>query len=258
MYKNFKCLLGISAVAAMCLAASPVRASATDDQIISTFENSYVFRTFLSDEEVSSEAKDGVVTLTGTVANDAQKNLAQETIGGLPGVVQVNNKLVTLAEATAGKADYWISKKVRFTLLFHRHVNAGKTAVSVKNGVVTLRGIASSAAQKDLTSEYAKDIDGVTEVKNEMTLAAAPIVEERTAGEKIDDASVVAQVKTVLLAHRSTSALNTKVIAREGEVTLTGIARNETEKTLVSKIVNDIPGVATVKNEMTIEEPKKQ
>ena len=55
----------------------------------------------------------------------------------------------------------------------------------VKDAVVTLRGEASSIAQKELTSEYAKDIDGVKEVKNEMTVAATPEPAERTAGEKI-------------------------------------------------------------------------
>ena len=171
---------------------------------------------------------------------------------GLKGVTRVDNKLTTLAEITASKADYWIGKKVKLNLLYHRHVGAFKTSVSVRNGVVTLKGIASSAAQKDLTGEYAKDIKGVVEVKNAMTVAAAPKEEERTLGEKIDDASVVAQVRTVLMAHKSTSAIGTNASALDGEVTLTGIAKNEAEKTLVTKLVTDIHGVTGVNNEMTV------
>ena len=73
-------------------------------------------------------------------------------------------------------------------------------------------------------------------------------------GEKLDDASIVAQVKAALLTHRSTSALQTKVAARDGEVTLTGVAQSEAEKSLAGKLVADINGVASVKNEMTVEE----
>ena len=79
---------------------------------------------------------------------------------------------------------------------------------------------------------------------------------ERTLVEKIDDASITAQVKMVLLFHRSTSVLNTKVTTKYGVVTLSGKARNAAEKDLVSKLVNDIKGVNTVENEMTIEESK--
>jgi osmotically-inducible protein OsmY len=70
--------------------------------------------------------------------------------------------------------------------------------------------------------------------------------------EKIDDASITAQVKVALLFHRSTSALNTKVETKNGVVTLSGKAGNEAEKSLTTKIVNDIKGVKSVKNRMTI------
>ncbi|MFA6931177.1 MAG: BON domain-containing protein [Lentisphaeria bacterium] len=86
-----------------------------------------------------------------------------------------------------------------------------------------------------------------------MTVAAKPEVAERTEGVKIDDASVTAQVKTALWTHRSTSSMKTKVVIRNGEVTLTGIARNAAEKDLVSKLVTDTLGVKSVNNEMTIQ-----
>jgi osmotically-inducible protein OsmY len=77
---------------------------------------------------------------------------------------------------------------------------------------------------------------------------------ERTDAEKIDDASVTAQVKAALQTHRSTRAVSVKVETRSGEVTLTGIAKNDAEKALVSKLVSDIRGVTGVKNQMTVQE----
>ena len=41
---------------------------------------------------------------------------------------------------------------------------------AVKDGIVTLGGEASSTAQKELTTEYANDIENVKEVKNQMTV----------------------------------------------------------------------------------------
>jgi osmotically-inducible protein OsmY len=73
--------------------------------------------------------------------------------------------------------------------------------------------------------------------------------------EKIDDASITAQVKSSLLAHRSTSAIKTRINTADGVVTITGVAKNAAEKSLVSKLANDIEGVISVTNDMTIAVP---
>ena len=56
-----------------------------------------------------------------------------------------------------------------------------------------------------------------------------------------------------MLYHRSTSVINTKVETNNGDVTLYGTAGNEAEKDLATKLANDVNGVKSVKNEMTIE-----
>ncbi len=228
----------------------------TDKKIVATFRNSYVYKTFLSSDSVEVTALDGIATLTGTVKDESHKMLAQETVSRLQGVVRVDNQLVTPSEAAAENADIWIARKVKLTLLFHFHVSAYATTIEVKDRVVTLKGEASSMAQKELTSEYAGDIEGVKTVINEMTLAKIPQPEKRSADARMDDASIFAQVYSALLTHRSTCTLRIAVEARDGQVSLTGIARNPAEKTLVTKIVSDIYGVTGVNNQMTIEEPK--
>ena len=242
-----------AAAAAMFVTSTPLRASETDERIEASFKKTYVYKTYLKDDAVKAEAKEGVVTLTGTVADEFCKVLAQDTAASLPGVTRVDNQLATKAEVAAEKADTRIGRKVKLALLFHRNVSAGQTTVAVQDGIVTLTGAASSLAQKELTTEYANDIEGVKEVRNEMTVAAAPEPAEQTAGAMMDDASITAQVKTALLTHRSTSAMKTGVGTRDGEVTLTGIAKNAAEKSLVTKLVTDIHGVTSVKNQMTVE-----
>ena len=241
------------AASALFLASGPLRASQTDDRIESSAKKSYVFKHYLTDDAIKTESKDGVVTLTGTVAEESHISLASDTVSGLPGVKSVDNELTVKGEAPAKHSDTWIALKVKTALLFHRNVRATKTDVNVKDGVVILSGEASSIAQKELTTEYAKDIDNVTEVRNEMTVANLPAKPDETTGEKIDDASITAQVKASLLSHHSTSALKTKVETTDGVVTLGGIARNAAEKSLVTKLTTDINGVKSVVNNMTID-----
>ncbi|MBA4391698.1 MAG: transport-associated protein [Syntrophus sp. (in: bacteria)] len=230
----------------------PVYASNMDDRIESSAKQSYVFKTYLHEDDIKIQSMDGAVILTGTVSEESHKSLAKETVAGLPGVKTVDNKLEVKGETPAENSDTWLMLKVKNTLLLHRSVSGFKTEVKVKDGIVTLQGEATSKAQKDLTTEYAKDIDGVKEVKNEMTVAKTS-KKTPTIGEKIDDASITAQVKMTLLYHRSTSALNTSVITKNGVVELSGKAKNASEKDLAAKFANDINGVKGVKNFMTIE-----
>ncbi len=239
-----------AATSSLLVTSATLFASETDDRIESSARNSYVFKTYLHNDSIKTESKDGVVVLTGTVTEVSHKSLAENTVESLPGVKSVDNQLQY--KGPAEHSDGWLSTKVKTTLLFHRNVSANATDVYVKDGVVSLRGEASSAAQKELTTEYAKDVVGVKGVKNEMTIAQSPAKPDQTVGEKIDDASITAQVKSSLMSHRSTSALKTKVETTDGVVTLSGIAKNDAEKALVTKLVTDINGVTGVVNNMTI------
>lgn len=234
------------------VSSAPGRASETDDRIESSAAKSYVFKTYLKNDAITTASRNGVVTLTGTVAEASHKSLAQDTVEGLPGVKSVDNQLAVKGESPAEHSDTWIGLKVKAALLFHRNVRATKTDVNVKDGIVTLSGEASSLAQKELTTEYAKDIDNVKGVNNEMTVAQTPVKLDEAVDEKIDDASITAEVRTSLRSHRSTSTVKTKVETTDGVVTVSGIAKNAAEKALVTKLVTDINGVKSVVNNMTV------
>jgi osmotically-inducible protein OsmY len=210
-----------------------------------------VFKTYLKGDDIRIQSKDGAVTLTGTVSEESHKSLAQETVAGLSGVKSVDNRLEVKGTPPAKNSDAWITTKVKTMLLFHRNVSA-MTEVNTKDGIVTLQGKATSQAQKDLTTEYARDVEGVKDVKNEMTIAKTS-KKTQTVGGKIDDASITSLVKMTLLYHRSTSALNTSVTTKKGVVTLAGKAQNAAEKDLATKFANDVNGVKSVNNRMTIE-----
>jgi hyperosmotically inducible periplasmic protein len=255
MMKTIHPLLALLAAAsALLVTRAPLRASEElDDRIESSLRQSHVFKTCLKDDSVRIESRSGAVTLTGTVAQDSHKSLAQDTVESLPGVTSVDNQLKVKGESPVEYSDGWLSAKVKNTLRYHRNLSVTGTDVNVKDGIVILHGEAPSEAQKELTGEYARDVEGVTDVKNEMTIAQTPVQPGETKAETIDDASITAQVKASLLSHRSTSVLKPKVSTTDGVVTVSGIAKNAAEKSLVTRLVTDINGVNGVINEMTFE-----
>lgn len=236
--------------AALLTLSAPVQAAKFDNTIERSAKESYVFKTYLQEDDIKVKSRDGAVTLSGTVSNESHKLLAGETVAVLADVKSVDNQLAVKGEADK-KSDAWLLTKVKSTLLFHRSVSA-RTAVDVKDGIVTLKGVAASSAERELTTEYVKDIDGVTEVKNEMTVAEGA-EEKRSFSDQIDDASITAQVKVTLLYHRSTSGIKTRVETKDGVVTLQGKAANTAELDLATKLTKDVKGVQSVVNKMIVE-----
>lgn len=236
-------LLGLLAGPALLRAGADL-----DRKIELAARESYNYRTVLEDH-VKVKAEDGVVTLSGTVKDADHRELAENTVRDLPGVVRVDNRIKIQATA-AEQSDGWIATKVRTKLLVKGNVSATNTGVNVKEGIVTLTGTAESTAQKELTAAYVKEISGVKSVVN--NLKVTPPTDQRTFGNKIDDASITAQVKYALLTHKSTSALNTSVSTRGGVITITGTAGSDAEKALVSQLASSVRGVQSVNNQMTV------
>ncbi len=162
------------------------------------------------------------------------------------------NEITAKSKPTVGEKldDTAITTKVKMVLLLHSSTSAIRTEVTTTNGVVAISGRAKNSAEKDLVTKLVEDVEGVKSVHNEMQIAKpdAPNVIEA-----LDDSAVTAKVKMALILHRSTGALRTSVTTNDGVVTVSGKARNDAEKELVSKVVEDIDGVKSVVNTMTIE-----
>jgi osmotically-inducible protein OsmY len=221
----------------------------TDRKIEAAAKASYNYRTVLEDH-VTVKADEGVVTLTGTVTDPDHRVLAENTVRDLPGVVQVNNQVKVEPQAPE-HSDGWIATQIRTKLLLKGNVSAVDTKVDVKDGVVTLTGQAANMAQKELTSAYVQEIEGVKSVNNLLELPAAP-ADTRTVSDRIDDASITAQVKYALLTHKSTSAVKTGVTTKDGVVMIDGEAASDAEKDLVTHLAAGVRGVKAVTNAMTV------
>jgi osmotically-inducible protein OsmY len=224
-----------------------------DAQIAAAAGNSYVFKTFLKGDDIQVASRDGAVTLTGTVVDESHSFLAAETVADLPGVKSVDNRLKIRGGITEKYSDAWMQMMVGNMLMLHRNLVRGNPLVTVKAGLVTLKGEIGSHAEKELASEYARDVQGVKGIDNQMTVAKQTPADRRTVDELIDDASIKAQIKWALAFHRGTSAFRASVSVVRGVVTVSGMAKNAAEKTLVSKRIEDIPGVVGIDNRMTIE-----
>lgn len=120
--------------------------------------------------------------------------------------------------------------------------------VDTKNGIVTLTGQAKSAEEKAAAEKVARDVRGVRNVHNELTVGAS----ERSVKERISDAAITAKIKSRLAVKKDAPSLGVNINTNEGVVTLEGTVNSAAEKENVEKIVKETKGVQQVIDNLTV------
>lgn len=142
--------------------------------------------------DIDVDVKNGVAILKGTVATQAEKELAERIARDTDGVHKVDNMLVAkvsnggidaermqqnaegaLKDVSSDVSDAWITTKVRSSLLFSRGVSSDDISVHTKNGAVTLDGTVRYGAEKDLAEKITQEVKGVKGVSNNISVRSA-------------------------------------------------------------------------------------
>lgn len=158
---------------------------ASDGWIDTRLETVYLFNPNLNNFSIDTDVKDGVVTLSGTVQSDIDKDLAGEIARSLDGVEAVNNELLIgeqpakaeAADASAGfvqkVTDATTTAKVKARLIANDNVAASDIDVDTVESVVHLKGTVESGTLKQLAEFIARNTSGVESVVNELEVGPA-------------------------------------------------------------------------------------
>jgi osmotically-inducible protein OsmY len=120
-------------------------------------------------------AEDGVVTLSGSVDDYAQKIAAEKTVKRIIGVKGFANEL--LVRMARERTDTDIAKDAIYLLECDVHFLGGKVMVTVEDGLLTLEGTVEWNFQKVAAEKATQCIRGVRAVANliEVAPAASPV-----------------------------------------------------------------------------------
>jgi hyperosmotically inducible periplasmic protein len=162
------------------------------------------------------------------------------------------------SERTAGDAihDASITMSIKATYLFSGHLNPFHINVDTRDGVVTLHGTVPDDIHRQLAVEFARNADGVTEVRDELRVIAAADESRGEAGkrfgESVHDAGLTASVKLALAFERGVKATRISVHTDRGTVTLAGQIDSEAERQLAERVARDTEGVKDVVNHLQV------
>jgi osmotically-inducible protein OsmY len=140
------------------------------------------------------------------------------------------------------------------------YLRANDLKVAVHEGTATLTGKVGEDVNKDLARQIALGVDGIKSVDNKIEVvpnySAQAKSAERVYGERVDDASITAAVKSKLLGSRYADGLSTEVETMRGKVKLTGFAGTAESKEAAGNLAMNTHGVHSVSNLLVVDANK--
>lgn len=139
------------------------------------------------------------------------------------------------------------------------YLRAMDIKVSVHDGKAVLTGKVDEDVNKELAKQIALGVEGVKEVDNQISVDAnyVPPKKANVYGDKIDDITVTAAVKSKLLWNKHTDGLDIHVSTKAGKVTLTGSADSAESLEVAGSLAGNTEGVTAVDNQLKLEPKSK-
>ena len=254
--------LALSAMSGMAAAAT-VSQEITDARQETQIWTTYALNPYLRALDLKVSVQNGKATLTGTVEEEVNKELAKEIALGVSGITAVDNQIVVKSDYTPKPSpepgygerieDASITAAVKSKLLWSRHAEGMTAKVETRRGRVTLSGTADSAAARDTAGRLAMGTRGVVSVNNQLVVdsgkpTAADSAKSTASEAKGDmaDTWITTKVKSTLLYSSNVAGSDIDVSTQNGNVTLSGKVSSGAERDLAVELAQNVRGVKSV------------
>jgi osmotically-inducible protein OsmY len=197
----------------------------------------------LSAAEIGVIAKDGIVTLTGTVDSYWKKTEAEEAAKSVAGVKVVVEKIeIRFPSNSFTQDDNEIATEVVNAFKWNVEVPNDKVKVKVERGWLTLEGEVEWNFQKDAAKKAVSNLSGVAGVTNNIKIKS-----------DIEDKIEEKDIERALDRNWSLSDREIVVKVSGTKVTLTGTVDSWYQKSEAARITWNAPGVRLVENNLVVD-----
>jgi len=158
----------------------------TDSQIQRDVLDELKWDTRVKETDIGVAVHTGVVTLTGTVHGWTERVAAQRAAHRVAGVLDVANDVNVKPIDSIERSDTDIAQAVRYTLEWDVLVPHEKIRSTITSGIVTLEGEVAHLDEHDAAARAVRNLAGVREVVNRMTVQPGAIQVSPAAVREVD------------------------------------------------------------------------
>ncbi len=194
---------------------------------------------------IGVSARNGVVTLSGTVNSLVEKVAAERAARRVRGVQAVAQEIAVDSGSTHRHMDAEIADRALKILNWDLEVPDERIQVAVEHGIVTLTGTVMYQYQKQAVERDVGKLGGVTEVVNKIDI-------QPTANQVIDPDTVHVKIQNALQRTVALEATHIAVAVQGSLVTLRGKVKTWWERSIAENAAWSSPGVTEVDNQLIV------
>jgi hyperosmotically inducible periplasmic protein len=223
--------------------------------------------------------RNGVVTLSGSVENEAQRQEALRIARDTEGVIDVRDGLRIEPDPSRAErgeprdaeprvSDDELEARVQSRFYQNDDLRAHRIDVDVDEGVVKLSGEVDNEARRRQAVSIARNVDGVRDVRDELDVKAdearetrpgadRPVArdrdqDDRDFGDRFDDGWITTKVQAQFYLDTDLKGRDIDVTTRDGVVTLSGEVEGERQRQIAISTARETDGVRNVVDELRV------
>jgi osmotically-inducible protein OsmY len=292
-----KKLLPTSVLSISLLACSAAYAQNTETELSDALIEGKLISTYTLNEQLNPfvievDSNEGVVTLSGTVESEVERELAIQLAKSIENVNQVNDELEVKPEAerSASSDEGFAMKvknatttaKIKSQLLWNSQTDGLDIKIDTHDGMVTLEGTVASEAESEMAESIAYNTTGVKAVMNQLVVdpssegnlvdktkdaakETAEVIKEKaknvgtamkdTAEDMetaVKDTWITTKVKSLMSLDRRFENTDLDIDTDAGTVTLTGTIPAGVEQQELVEAIQYIKGVKSVDAQLQV------
>jgi osmotically-inducible protein OsmY len=209
----------------------------------------------LDAKRISTDVKEGVVTLRGEVSTWDEQEIAREVASNVPGVIGIDNRTEVIFDSP--RTDDQIRMQLAGLIENDPLYDGLHLSVSVKEGVVRLKGEVGTKSEYDRLVRRSS-VTGVFEVNADLLKVNSDL-----AMEALEDKHFSPEQMNLALADavKADDRIDSNAITfqlSEGIVTLEGMVKHPQEKFAAESTSRGVPGVIAVNNRLRVSEGRPE